>query len=107
MNIDGLIKEHNEALNRQAEANPFLKERIKSDLKRGDRLKIQRPGRLIKNPLFIYSLLLIAFTALNLLVINGLHKPKTTPQPTLTASMQPLQASYPGSISHAYKEVMK
>ncbi len=110
MNIEELIHKHNETLQQRAEADPFLNQRIKARLRDGSKQAL--PGRLFlfKTPLVRVLLLLIVFTIINFLVITGLDKPKP-PLPRHNDSniiaANILQPVYPGSISHAYGEVMK
>ena len=107
MKIEELIQSHNAALNRKVEQAPFLNQRLKARLK--DRGSAKRPvlGILFKKPVLVYSFLLILFTVLNFILIDGLRKPGARPTQQVVMTMNAFQPTYPGSISHAYAQVMK
>jgi len=110
MNIDDLIRLHNDALNRKVEKKPFLNQRIKARL--NQREHTIQPGAWfrLKKSILVYSFIFILFTVLNLFLINGLKKqdsPKPGPTTFAPVNMTAFQPAYPGSISRAYGEVMK
>ena len=109
MKIEELIQLHNETLNRKVEENVFLNQRIKARLK--DRTGVKHPSLWLtfRKSILVYSFLLILFTVLNFILIDGLRKQDTPPKPTqqIVLTMNAFSPSYPGSISQAYAEVMK
>jgi len=111
MKIEKLIQLHNEALNRKVQENIFLNQRIKARLKNHERLKQPRIWLALRKPVLVYGFLLIIFTVLNLILIDGLKKRDTRlaqpPVLTLNLNINTLQPTFPGSIAHAYAEVMK
>jgi len=107
MKIEELIQLHNEALNRKVEQTPFLNQRLKARLKDRGRAKHTVLGILFKKSILVYSFLLILFTVLNFILIDGLKKPETRPTQQVVLTMNAFQPTYPGSISKAYSEVMK
>ncbi|MCP5050699.1 MAG: hypothetical protein GY940_26285 [bacterium] len=118
MKTEELIRLHREALERKAEADPFLNQRLKARIKDGSQRKRKLPGIQISlgRTVLLYGMLLILLTVANILVINGLKSRDRLPvhvnvqAKTIvvnTDTFASLQASYPGSISRAYAEVMK
>ena len=107
MKIEELIQMHNAALNRKVEQNPFLNQRLKARLKDRGRVKHTVLGIPFKKSILVYSFLLILFTVLNFMLIDGLKKPNKQPMQPIVLSMNAFHPTYPGSISHAYAEVMK
>jgi hypothetical protein len=109
MKIEDLIQLHNQALNRKVEENIYLNQRIKARLR--DRKGSKHPGVWIplRKPILVYSFLLILFTVLNFILIAGLKKQDTPPEPTqqIVLTMNAFSPGYPGSISQAYTEMMK
>jgi hypothetical protein len=110
MNIDDLIRLHNETLNRKVENKPFLNQRIKARL--NQREHAGQPGAWfrLKKSILVYSFVFILFTVLNLMLIGGLktqESPKPGPGTLAPVNMTAFQPAYPGSISRAYGEVMK
>jgi hypothetical protein len=111
MKIERLIQWHNETLDKKVDENSFLNQRIKTRLKGLEHRK-QRGMRLdLRKPVLVYSLLLIIFTVLNFIIIDGLKKRDTRltqpPVSTINLNLNTLQSTFPGSITHAYAEVMK
>jgi hypothetical protein len=111
MKIEELIQLHNEALNRKVQENIFLNQRIKARLKDRKRGKQRGMWLALRKPVLVYSFLLIIFTVLNFILIDGLKKRDTRlaqpPVLTLNLNLNTLQPTFPGSITHAYAEVMK
>ena len=109
MKIEDLIHLHNDRLNRKVEENIFLNQRIKARLKDSEHTKLPIFGLPFKKSILVYSFLLLVFTLLNFMFINGLKKQDTPPKPTeqVVLAMNAFSPTYPGSISRAYKEVMK
>ena len=109
MKIEKLIQLHNETLDKRVNENIFLNQRIKARLKDHKRLKQRGMWLVLRKPVLVYSFLLIIFTVLNFVLIDGLKKRDTrlTQPPVLTLNLNTLQPTYPGSITHAYSEVMK
>lgn len=107
MKIDDLIQLHNEALNRKVEENPFLNQRIKARLK--DRQYTKFPALLkpLRKYALVYGFLFIILTLINLIVISGVKKESPQPKQPVLLTMNAFEPNYPGSISHAYTEVMK
>jgi len=110
MNIDDLIRLHNDALDRKVEKKPFLNQRIKARL--NEREYAKQPGAWfrLKKSILVYGFVFILFTVLNLMLIGGLKKkepPKPGPGTLAPVNMTAFQPAYPGSISRAYGEVMK
>jgi len=111
MKIEELIQLHNEKLNRKADENPFLAQRLKARLKDRESSKFPAIWIPLRKYALLYSLLFISLTLVNFFLINGVKKKPTPPvQPhpvVLTLNLETLHPDYPGSISHAYSEVMK
>jgi hypothetical protein len=106
MEVEEIIKLHSEALERKVEADPFRPGRVKARLREN-----LRPARLpLGRTVLLYGLLVVVFTFVNFMVISGLKEKKVLPSRVSAYSVETidsLQATYPGSISHAYEEVMK
>jgi hypothetical protein len=109
MKIEKLIQLHNEKLDKMVDENIFLNQRIKARLKDRKRRKQRGLWLALRKSVLVYSFLLIIFTVLNFILIDGLKKRDTllTQPPVLTLNLNTLQSTYPGSITHAYAEVMK
>jgi hypothetical protein len=111
MKIEELIQLHNETLSRKAKKNAFLAQRIKAHLKDREPSGYPATWKPLKKYALLYSFLFIILTMINFFIINGVEKkstPSIQPQPVvLTLNLETLQPDYPGSISQAYKEVMK
>jgi hypothetical protein len=111
MKIEELIQLHNEKLNRKANENPFLAQRIKARLKERESSGFPAIWIPLRKYAFLYSFLFIFLTLVNFFLIDGVKKKPTPPiQPhpvALTLNLETLHPDYPGSISHAYSEVMK
>lgn len=109
MKIEKLIQLHNKTLDKRVNENIFLNQRIKAHLRERERRKQRGVWLALRKPVLVYSFLLIIFTVLNFILIDGLKKRDTllTQPPVLTLNLNTLQSTYPGSISHAYSEVMK
>jgi hypothetical protein len=109
MKIEDLIQLHNQALNRKVAENVYLNQQIKARLR--DRKGSKYPGLWFpfRKSILVYSFLLILFTVLNFILIDGLKKQDTPPKPTqqIVLTMNVFSPHYPGSISQAYAEVMK
>jgi hypothetical protein len=107
MKIEKLIQLHKTTLDKMVGENIFLNQRIKVRMKDRERRKSRRMWLALRKPVIVYSFLLIIFTVLNFILIDGLKKRETllTQPPVLT--LNTLQITYPGSITHAYSEVMK
>ena len=110
MNIDDLIRLHNDALDREVEKKPFLNQRIKARL--NQREHASQPGAWfrLKKSILVYSFAFILFTVLNLMLISGLKKkepPKPGPETFALVNLTAFQPAYPGSISRAYHELMR
>jgi hypothetical protein len=111
MKIEELIQLHNEKLSRKVNENLFLSQRIKARLKDQEPSKFPAIWQPLQKYTLLYSFLFIILTLVNFLLIDGVKKqssPAVQPQPVvLTPNLEALQPDYPGSISQAYKEVMK
>ncbi|MCP5104042.1 MAG: hypothetical protein GY950_11720 [bacterium] len=110
MKIEELIGLHNEALNRKVDENTFLAQRINArlkDVKDGEHQKEWERWFPLRNPVLLYSLLLVIFTIVNVTIINGLKKHEPQSKTPVLLAVNVFQPSYPGSISRAYQEVMK
>lgn len=109
MKIEDLIQVHNQALNRKVEENVYLNQRIKARLR--DRKGFTSPTLRLpfRKSILVYSSLLILFTVLNFMLIQGLKKQDSPPRPTqpIVLTLNAFSPGYPGSISQAYEEVMK
>jgi hypothetical protein len=109
MKIEDLIQLHNQALNRKIEENVYLNQQIKAYLR--DRKGSKHPGLWLpfRKSILVYSFLLILFTVLNFILIDGLKKQDNSPRPPqqIILTMNAFSPHYPGSISQAYAEVMK
>ena len=111
MKIEKLIQWHNETLDKKVNENIFLNQRIKARLRDRERPKLPGIWLALRKPVLVYSFLLIIFTILNFILIDGLKKRDTllTQPPVLTINLNfnTFQPTFPGSITHAYAEVMK
>jgi hypothetical protein len=111
MKIEELIQLHNEKLSRKADENPFLAQRIKARLKDRGPSKFPAIWQPLRKYALLYSFLFIVLTLFNFLLIDGVKKqssPAVQPQPAaFTLNLDTLRPDYPGSISQAYKEVIK
>lgn len=109
MKIEDLIQLHNQALNRKVEENVYLNQQIKARLR--DRKGSTSPTLWLpfRKSILVYSFLLILFTVLNFILIDGLKKQDTPPKPTqhIVLTMNAFSPHYPGSLSQAYAQVMK
>jgi hypothetical protein len=108
--IEELIRLHSQALDRKVEKNTFPAQRIKARLK--DREQPTKPSLwgLLRKPVLVYGFLFILFTILNFILITGLEKrntPKTGSITLTQVNVSAFQPDYPGSISHAWREVVK
>ncbi len=111
MNIEKLIQWHNETLDKKVNENIFLNQRIKVRLRDLEHRKKRWIWHALRKPVLVYSFLLIIFTVLNFILIDGLKKRDTRlaqpPVLTFNLNINTLQPTFPGSITHAYAEVMK
>jgi len=109
MKIEELIQLHNQALNRKVEENVYLNQRIKARLRDRKRSKLTGLWLPFRKSILVYSFLLVLFTVLNFILIDGLKKQDPPPKPTqqIILTMNAFSPGYPGSISQAYAEVMK
>jgi hypothetical protein len=109
MKIEDLIQLHNQALNRKVEENVFLNQQIKAYLR--DRKGSKYPGLWLpfRKSILVYSFILILFTVLNFILIDGLKKKDNSPRPPqqIILTMNAFSPHYPGSISQAYAVVMR
>jgi hypothetical protein len=109
MKIEDLIQLHNQALNRKIEENVYLNQQIKARLRDRKRSKLTGLWLPFRKSILVYSFLLILFTVLNFILIDGLKKQDNSPRPPqqIILTMNAFSPHYPGSISQAYAEVMK
>jgi hypothetical protein len=109
MKIEELIQLHNQTLNRKVEENVYLNQRIKARLRDRKGSTSPTPRFPYRKSILVYSFLLVLFTVLNFILIDGLKKQDTPPKPTqqIVLNMNAFSPGYPGSISQAYAEVMK
>ena len=107
MKIEEFVQWHNAALNRKVEEAPLLNQRLKARLKNKERVKHPFLWSLSGKSILVYGFLLILFTVLNFILIDGLKKQDIRPTQRASITMHVFQAEYPGSISHVYSEAVK
>jgi len=108
MDIETLIKKHNDVLEQKTEANPFLAQRIKANLNTGG---TGRAGsgrsvlRRLQKTALLYGVLFVILTLLNIVVVGKLKQ--KSPEQHYIAQFEAFHPDSPGSLSHAYAEVIK
>jgi len=109
MKIEDLLQSHNQVLNRNVNENAFLNQQIKARLRDRKASKHPGPGLPFRKSILVYSFLVILFTVLNFILVDFLDKQDSPLQPTrqIFLTMNAFSPGYPGSISHAYAEVMR
>lgn len=106
MELERIVRMHNQALEKRAEENIFLNQRIKARLNERQRARSPFAFR-FKRAVLAYTFLLLVFTLANLLVINLVKRPGPAPMPAHIVKMDDFRADFPGSISLAYLEVTR
>ena len=107
MKIEKLIQLHKKTLDKMVGENIFLNQRIKARMKDREHRKPRWMWLALRKPVLVFSFLLIIFTVLNFILIDGLKKRDTLLIQPPVLTLNTLQLTYPGSITHAYSEVMK
>jgi len=109
MKIEEIIQLHNVKLEQEVEENYSLKQYLVTNIYHRQQKKKSFHRLLFNKPVLVYGLLLIVFTIFNLIIINMLKKNSIPPKPInqLALNVEVFSPTVPGSISHAYTEVMK
>ena len=106
MDLDKLIHQHNQLLNKKVEDNVFLSQHIKARLNDPGKIKGKLKISLRKYAL-LYSFLFVIFILINFIGIGMIKKKTAPPQPKYLVNLDAFQANFPGSISKVYQEVLK
>jgi hypothetical protein len=115
MKIEDIVRLHNQKLEKEAGQDPFLARRVKARLNAGFNTPRKSSLRASVRSVLVYGMMLIVFTVINFMLINGLDKRESEsvnnvnnlPVAFNAVALESLEASYPGSISRAWEEVMK
>jgi hypothetical protein len=106
MNIEELIQSHNDTLEKKANENIYLNQRIKARLRETSITRLPLIPRLTRTAL-IYGSLFLVFTLINILFIGQIKKAPSSQLHTHTIKMEAFAADFPGSLSSAYSKVIK
>jgi len=104
MDIDKLIRAHNQALEERVDQSPFLAQRIRAQVKGSVRTWDSKVAR-FKKTILVYAFLFLVFTLTNLLVLDLVQNESPGGNSQLMTAVDDFHGDYPGSLSLAFMEV--